>query len=322
MEDTKNALDLIWEKLIEWYELLVQMLPNFVLAIVVLLAFYFLARLIRSLASKSFNRMFQRQAMIKLLTSIVYIAVIFIGMFVALSVLKLDKAVTSLLAGAGVIGLALAFAFQDIAANFMAGFMMAVKSPFGIGDLVETNDIRGRIQQIKFRATEMLTLQGQLVVIPNKDIFQNPLYNFSVPAKYRVDLACGVSYGDDLDKVRDVTLKALENVPHRLADKDIEMFFTEFGGSSINLEARIWIEYNQHKDFLEARSQAIVDLKKAYDDADIMIPFPIRTLDFGIRGGETLAEMAEGPLKQLSSNGNKEQGSINNDSGTRNTADS
>lgn len=298
MEEPQSALQLIWEKLIEWYELVIEMLPNFLLAVVVLLVFYFIARLVRKIVRRLFRSMIQKETLNRLLTNTVYIAILIIGTFVALSVLKLDKAVTSLLAGAGILGLALAFAFQDIAANFMAGFLMALKSPFSIGDLVETNGIRGRIKQIQYRTTEMLSLQGQMVVIPNKDIFQNPLYNYSVPAKYRIDLECGVSYGDDLEKVREVTIKALQDVPHRLKDKEVEMFFTDFGGSSINLEARIWIKYEQHTDFLEGRSEAIIALKKAYDDAGIMIPFPIRTLDFGIRGGENLAEMIQSPAKE------------------------
>lgn len=207
----------------------------------------------------------------------------------------MNTAVTLLLAGAGILGLAMAFAFQDIAVNFMAGFIMAIKAPFKVGDLIETNKIKGRIKHIQFRTTELITLQGQLVVIPNKDIFQNPLFNYSVPARYRVDLDCRVSYGDDLERVREVTIEALQNIPHRLKGKDIEVFFKEFGGSSINLEARIWIEYNQHKDFLEARSEAVIAIRKAYGEADISIPFPIRTLDFGIRSGETLSEIVKNP---------------------------
>lgn len=306
MEEAQSPLQLIWDKLLEWYRLVVEMLPNFVLAVIVVIGFYFLARLIKKIVGKLVGKLLQRESLIKLLTTITYVLVIIIGMFVALSVLKLDKAVTSLLAGAGIIGLALAFAFQDFAANFMAGIMMAVRAPFKVGDLIETNDIKGRIKEIQFRTTELLSLQGQLVVIPNKDIFQNPLFNFSQPARYRVDLDCGVSYGDDLEKVRSVTKKALEHIPHRMKEKDIEVFFKEFGGSSINLEARVWIEYQKHTDFLEARSEAVIAIKKAYDEADIMIPFPIRTLDFGIRGGETLAEMAKGPLKKFDASQNDE----------------
>ncbi|MBY5957246.1 mechanosensitive ion channel [Membranicola marinus] len=306
MEEAQSPLQLIWDKLLEWYRLVVEMLPNFVLAVIIVIGFYFLARLIKKIVGKLVGKLLQRESLIKLLTTITYVLVIIIGMFVALSVLKLDKAVTSLLAGAGIIGLALAFAFQDFAANFMAGIMMAVRAPFKVGDLIETNDIKGRIKEIQFRTTELLSLQGQLVVIPNKDIFQNPLFNFSQPARYRVDLDCGVSYGDDLEKVRSVTKKALEHIPHRMKEKDIEVFFKEFGGSSINLEARVWIEYQKHTDFLEARSEAVIAIKKAYDEADIMIPFPIRTLDFGIRGGETLAEMAKGPLKKFDASQNDE----------------
>ena len=79
-------------------------------------------------------------------------------MFIALALLKLDKAVISVLAGVGIVWLALGFAFQDIAANFVAGFIMAVKRPFKAGDLVEVHGHRGRVQSVNLRSTELETL--------------------------------------------------------------------------------------------------------------------------------------------------------------------
>ena len=107
----------------------------------------------------------------------------------------------------------------------------------------------------------------------------------------RIDLAVGVSYGDDLEKVEKILLNGLKDLPNRLADKDIDVFFTGFGGSSIDLEVRIWVKYPNHRNYLTTKSAAIKRVKSIFDENDIMIPFPIRTLDFGIRGGEKLSEM-------------------------------
>ncbi len=87
-------------------------------------------------------------------------------------------------------------------------------------------------------------------------------------------MECRVSHGDDLEQVSQVTIEALRKLPNLLEDKEVKVYFTEFAESSINLVVMIWIKYDQHSDYLEGRSGAIMALKKAYDDADIMIPFP------------------------------------------------
>jgi len=112
-----------------------------------------------------------------------------------LSILKLNTAVTSILAGAGIIGLALAFAFQDIAANFISGIFISFRRPLRVGDIVKVKDYMGKVEEINLRDTILRTFQGQTVIIPNKEVFQNPIENFSRLGKRRIDLWIGVSYG-------------------------------------------------------------------------------------------------------------------------------
>ena len=92
-----------------------------------------------------------------LVKTVIYVLILGIGLFAALSVLNLDGTVTSLLAGAGIIGLALGFAFQDIAANFISGVLLSTRHPFGIGDIIETNDFFGTVQKLNLRNTIILT---------------------------------------------------------------------------------------------------------------------------------------------------------------------
>lgn len=101
----------------------------------------------------------------------------------------------------------------------------------------------------------------------------------------------GISYGEDLERVRDIAIEAVKNIPHINKEKDIDLAYLEFGDSSINFRIMIWVEFITQVEFLKSRSEAIIAIKKAFDKEDIMIPFPIRTLDFGIKGGEKLNEM-------------------------------
>jgi small conductance mechanosensitive channel len=290
----ENAYSLVTDKLEKWIEAIIAMLPNLVVAILIVIVFYFIARLVRNLVSKLLDRMHVHRSLSSLVESVVYVIVILIGLFIALGVLELDKTVTSLLAGVGVIGLALGFAFQDTAANFVSGVFLAVRSPFRIDDIVETGGVMGKVQKISLRSSLVRTFQGIDVIIPNKDVFQNPIHNYSRSGKRRVDLQCGISYGDDLEKVKQVTLSALEGLSSIDQDEEITFFYDGFGDSSINFTVRAWVNNIAQADFLQTRHDMIVAVKKAFDENDIMIPFPIRTLDFGIKGGEKLNEMLVG----------------------------
>lgn len=290
-EQFEESYSLVIEKLESWLETAISMLPNFIVAVLVLVLFVFLGRMLRKLVIKLLHRTTSNKTIINLMDTIVGILVIGIGVFIALSVLQLDGTVNKLLAGAGIVGLALGFAFQDIASNFISGIILSVRHPFGIGDIIETNGYYGTVQKLNLRNTILKTPQGKIIYIPNKSVFGNPLENYTKGLDRRIDLECGVSYGDDLDKVRKVAVEALEGLESRDKDREVELFYHEFGGSSINFTSRFWITFRNHKDFWTARSEAIEALKKAFDENDIMIPFPIRTMDFGIRGGEKLDTM-------------------------------
>ena len=289
--DVNNAYHLIMDKLSTWMKELVKMLPNILLAAIILVLGLFIAKKIRKLSAKIITRFSDNKTLNGLFASIVYIFFIGITLFTVLSILQLDKAVVSVLAGAGVVGLALAFAFQDIAANFISGIFISFRKPLHIGDIVKLSDYMGRVEEINLRDTVLKTFQGQMVIIPNKEVFQNPIENYSMLGKRRVDLTIGVSYGDDLEKVKKVTMDALVGMKGLSTVDDITFFYKEFGDSSINCLLRIWINSPDQPEYLAAGSEAIMRIKKAYDENDIMIPFPIRTLDFGIKGGVPLDEV-------------------------------
>jgi len=285
-----KAANLIAGKVEQWIETLIAMLPNLVVAVIVLVLFYLAGRIVRRIAQNIFKRVSDRKAINDLFSTIIYLLVISLGAVIALNILDLQGTVASILAGAGIIGLALGFAFQDIAANFMAGILLAVRQPIKVGDIIETNSYMGKVEAINLRATMLETFQGLHVIIPNKDVFQNPLTNYTKTYTRRIDLSVGVSYGEDLERVKKITIDAIKALPFVLQKEPIDLFYHEFGDSSINFDVVFWINYTNQGLFLTARSEAIIAVKKAYDENGITIPFPIRTLDFGIKGGEKLSE--------------------------------
>lgn len=300
----EEAYGQLVEKLQGWLETAINMLPNMVVAILVVILFYVIGRMLRRVVNRLLHRVTHNKTIIDLLETIVGTAIIAIGVFIALGIMNLSGAVTSLLAGAGIIGLALGFAFQDIAANFISGVFLTLRHPFGKGDIIESQDHYGTVQKINLRCTIIKTPQGQIVYLPNKDVYGQDLVNYSKNHERRVDLSCGVSYGDDLEKAKHVAIEAVEDLEGIDKDRKVEFIYDEFGGSSINFKIRFWVKFNNNMDYLEPRSDAIMAITKAFDENDIMIPFPIRTLDFGIRGGEKLNAM----LQERSSNSQGENG--------------
>lgn len=288
--DINKAFDLIVEKLSVWVQEFILLLPNIALAAVILVIGVMISKVIKKYTKKVFRKIFHNDALANLFTSLVYVFLLGVTLFVALSVLQLDKAVTSILAGAGIIGLALAFAFQDIAANVMSGIVISIRRPLRIGDIVKVKDHMGVIVEINLRDSVIKTFQGQMVIIPNKDLLQNPIENYSLMGKRRMDLTVGVSYGEDLERVRDITLKAVADI-EGTTDDEITFFYQEFGDSSINFDIRIWVNTAEQVEFLQVKSDAVMRIKKAFDNNNITIPFPIRTLDFGIKGGLPLNEV-------------------------------
>jgi small conductance mechanosensitive channel len=289
-----KAWDLLSGKVSGWVRGFVLLLPNLLVAVLVLVGFWLLAKLARNLLHRLLRRISHSEQVNRVLAQAAYIALIAGGLFVALGILGLQKTVASLLAGAGIIGLALGFAFQDIAANFMAGIYLNIQHPFRAGHLIESKDFFGVVKRVYLRWTEMRNPEGQVVLIPNKQVFENPIMNYSATGRRRIDLRLGVSYGDDLEKVKRVGIGALEQVSTRKPDTEVELFFEEFGESSIDFVARFWIDFTSKQvEYLQARSEAIERLKRAFDENGITMPFPTRTLDFGVKGGETLSEALE-----------------------------
>lgn len=302
MEQINESLGNLVNKLEGWLNTFIVMLPNILLAALVMGIGLLLTRIIRKYVERIANRFVRHEAVVKLITSITTAIFVILIILLALTILKLDTALKSVLAGAGVAGLAIGLALQDPIVNLFSGVMMSTKRAFEIGDWIETNDHTGRIERITLRSTIIRTPQGEQVLLPNKLIYHNPMKNYSSSGERRVELACGVSYGDDLREVQKIAREAIESNVDFNKSKEVEVFFTEFGDSSINFQLRFWLKKAGWKDYVAARSEAIVHLKEAFDANDIMIPFPIRTLDFGIRGGEPLNEVLGSRSLQLSEN--------------------
>ncbi|MDB5261185.1 MAG: mechanosensitive ion channel protein MscS [Adhaeribacter sp.] len=290
MLEINKAFSLLYKKLELWAQHLILMLPNLVIALVALIITFVMARVIQKTTQKVLPRFSHSLALNNLVSSLIYTVSLLIGFFFVLSILQLDKTVTSLLAGVGIIGLALGLAFQDIATNFISGVIIAVRKPFGVGDVIESNDYFGTIERINLRTIDIRRVTGELVKVPNRKVFENVMVIFTHYGIRRVDVKAAVSYEEDLERVQQVVKEAMTDIRGMVAHKDVEVVYDAFGESSVSFLVRFWIHYGRQFDYVSARSEAIIKIKKAFDANNIQIPYPIQNVNLGIKAGENLRE--------------------------------
>lgn len=280
-EQFNAALENLVTKLEGWFNIIIEYIPNFVLAILVMVTSYFAAKYISKLVSKLVTKKVNQQSISTAIARVTAVIVVALGLFISLGVMNLGKALTSLLAGAGVVGLAIGLALQGTLANTFAGLILSFRKKIQIGNWVETTGYSGEVIDINLKDFTLKEADNNIVVIPNKTILENPLKNYSLTTRMRVFLECGVGYESDLEKVEQLTKEVIANTFDQVEKpEDVEFYYTEFGDSSINYLCRFWIDAESMLEKLRAKTKAIIEIKKAYDKEGINIPFPIRTLQF------------------------------------------
>lgn len=283
-------LELFWK---ESEQAILNYSPKILIAILIIVVFYFIAKLAKRISLKFYSKLYQKESHIaNIISVIIYCLILFFGIFLSLEVLGLESVLAKMIAGAGVVGIVAGFAFKEIASNAFAGFLLSVQRPFKKGDWVELDSKFGKVRTISLITTSIETIAGQEVFIPNQIIYSNSFTNYSSFGKRRVILKSGVSYGDDLEHVKSVALDEVKNIDVVLKNERIDFYFTEIGDSTYNFELRFWINFDAQADFMGAMSETIIRIKKRFEKEDISLAYSVTTLDFGVKGGVNLFDKA------------------------------
>lgn len=184
---------------------------------------------------------------------------------------RLGINVTPLLAGLGVTGFILGFAFQESLGNLASGMMIAINEPFKVGDFIEAGGVSGVVQGLDMMATVLTTGDNRKVVLPNKTVWGSPIVNYSAMDKRRVDIAVGVSYGTDISLARDVALEAVRSIGAVLADPAPMAEVMKLDDSAVTFAVRVWCRTADYWGVYFAAQQRV---KEEFDRAGVKIPFP------------------------------------------------
>ena len=250
---------------------LADFLPRLVGAILVLFVFWMLHRAALGLLNRSLKARSNVLAADILQKAVKYV-VLGLGLLMAASQLGFN--VVSMLAGLGVVGLAVGLAAKETMANFISGLIILWDRPFALGDEVEIGDTPGFVRHIELRSTKLETPDGNDVTLPNSEVVNRRITNFSRTPKIRVRVPVGVSYAADLRRARLAMLRAAEGDARLLDNPHPSVAVAELADSSVNLELQIWIRDPSSRAAI--RAEYLERIKGELDAAGIPIPFPQR----------------------------------------------
>lgn len=207
------------------------------------------------------------------------VLVFLFGIYIILRVSGLTQLALTVVGGTGLIGLAVGIAFRDITENFLASIFLSMQRPFETGDLVEVTGVTGYVQQLNVRTTIIMTLDGNLVQIPNASVYKNNLRNFTTNANRREDFVVGIGYDDAISEAQEIARKVLADHPAVLNDPEPSVLADSLGTSTVNLRVYFWIDGREHS-WLKMRSSVIRLVKLAFQQHGISMPDEAREVVF------------------------------------------
>ncbi len=241
--------------------------------VVIALLIFYVGKLVVGLVVRALHKVMQRQEVDKTLETficnLVRVVLLVVVAIAAISALGIET--TSFIAIFGAAGLAVGLALQGSLSNFASGVLIVLFRPYRVGDFVEAAGISGVVEQVQILTTVLRTGDNKQIIVPNGQIMDSIITNYSANETRRVDMVVGVSYDDDLDKVR-ATIQELVAAEERILDEPAcTIAVSELADSSVNFVVRPWVKTPDYWGVMFDLTEAI---KKRFDKEGISFPFP------------------------------------------------
>lgn len=267
--DLNPALAL--EKVDSWLDGIVKLLPNIIVALVIFLLFYIIAKIVRALVYRTFKSR-DRANLGEVLGGLIKWLILIFGSLIAATIIVPSLNPADLIAGLGVSSVAIGFAFKDILQNWLAGLLLLLRQPFEIGDQIEASGFEGTVKHIETRATIVTTYDGQRAVIPNSEIYTNAVLVKTGEKQRRTQYDIGIGYADDIDEACEIIKSTIGKLDGIETNPAPEAFVWDLAASWVTIRARWWTN-SQRGDIVANRSHIIRAVKYALDEAGIDMPY-------------------------------------------------
>ncbi len=258
----------------QFYQFIITNGPKFITNLVVFLLMLLFGKIIISLIGKTINNVLMRNKNTSIILRNFITSLVNKGLWIILFMIALPKIgvnVAPLIAGVGVGGFIIGFAFQDSLSNLAAGFMLLINQPFQIGHFVDISGYTGSVKEMNIMSTTLLTPDNKRITLPNKSVWGNPITNYSVMKHRRVDLSIGISYNANIKLAKDTVNQIINSHNKVIADKGITVEVSELADSSVNFVIRMWTKTSDYWDVFFYMNEKI---KEEFDKKGIEIPFP------------------------------------------------
>ena len=252
---------------------LVAYLPLFGLSVLVFVLFVLLARAVGGWRAP-FARLARNPFAQDLARQVAMLLIVALGALVALELLEATSLVAALLGTAGIAGIAIGFAFRDLAENYISSVLLSVRQPFAPNDHVVIDGNEGLVIRLTSRATILMTLDGNHLRLPNSQVFKATILNYTRNPTRRFAIVVNVSVDADLAEAQRLGVAALEETPGVMADPSPSACVEALGDSNVPIRFFGWVDQRQH-DFPQVHSMAIRRLKLALDAGGVEMPEPI-----------------------------------------------
>ena len=203
---------------------------------------------------------------------------VILGLFLASALRQLGFSLSVLLGAAGVLSVAIGFASQTSASNLISGLFLVGEKPFELGDVIRVGDVTGEVLSIDLLSVKLRTFDNLFVRMPNENLIKSQVTNLTRFPIRRFDMLIGVAYHENIARVREVLKAVADRNPKCLDNPEPLFIFTGFGDSALTIQFSVWA---RRENFLELRNSLQEEVKLAFDEAGIEIPFPHRTLYAG-----------------------------------------
>ena len=272
-----KIINTVVEVLLKLLERALESIPGLLGALVVLFLTGYAVKLILKIAEEAGSRTIKSTSLQLLLKKVCRIGVWTVGILLACVLAFPGFELGDIIATLGIGSVAIGFAFQDIFKNFLAGIILLVEEPFRIGDEVVIGDYNGKVENISIRTTKIRTYNGERILLPNSTVFTDAVKVVTAYSHRRTDLAVGVDYNTPILQASKILKQTITSVSGVMREPAPEIDVVNFGDSSIDLVVRYWSN-SQQKQLRQVQTKAMIAIKKALDEAEISIPYPIRTL--------------------------------------------
>lgn len=257
----------------------IKSLPGLIIALVIFMLTRYGANFAEELTAKIGKKTLRSQSLQLLFAKFSYVTAWVVGILFACVVAFPSLRLGDIIATLGLGSVAVGFAFQDIFKNFLAGIILLIQEPFRINDQIVIDNYEGTVERIDIRTTKIRTYTGECVLLPNSTVFTSAIRVRTAFNSRRTDLSVGVDYNTSLSKATAILQQTIESVEGVLESPSPEIDLVSFGESSLDFIVRYWT-YPRQQEVRHVQTRAIVAIKKSFDEANINIPYPIRTLYF------------------------------------------